>query len=499
MTRDCTRGPSFGTVRAASPSEALAVTVLLGRPTTEPPGGNTMRARHLVAGATLLALLAAACGNSKSQGGSTTTQAATNTPQTTASNADLTKKVPRPGVPGVTDSTIRVAVITAKTNPIGGRYHEYIDGIKAYFKMINDAGGIYGRQLVVVSDRDDVVGLKNVQETTASLADDNAFATFEATQQLTGADLLAKAHMPTFIWNIDPEMASTATSDHSNIFGSNAAICFKCPGPLLPWLATKNGFTKVGILAYGVSAESKLCASGTRDAYNKFTNGKVQVVFFDDSLQFAADVSADVAQMKAKGAQFVNTCMDTNEVIKLQKEMKKQGLGAVQSLPNAYDHDFLKQYGTLFEGSFVEPLYAPWETTPQSAATKLYLDKIKAITNDPVELTEFGWISALQFVTGLKGAGPEFTQQKVIDYLNTLTDFDADGLILPINWKTGHIDPQTHPEVRSNEQCQPILKITGGKFVLFNGPPDKPFTCVSIDKDATQTPEYKSYAPGGQG
>ena len=38
--------------------------------------------------------------------------------------------------------------------------------------------------------------------------------------------------MPTFIWNIDPEMASTPTSDHSNIFGTNPSICFSCPGPL---------------------------------------------------------------------------------------------------------------------------------------------------------------------------------------------------------------------------------------------------------------------------
>ena len=374
--------------------------------------------RRLLVLVVLLGVSTTACGNSKSQTSGPTTSPLSNTPLTTASAADLTKNVSRPGVKGVTDSTIRVAVITAKTNPIGGRYHEFIDGIRAYFKVINDQGGIYGRKLVVVSDRDDVVGMQNVQQTTSSLADDNAFATFEATQQLTGADMLAKAHMPTFIWNIDPEMASTPTSDHSNIFGTNAAICFSCPGPLNPWLAEKNGFTKVAVLAYGVSAESKLCASGTRDAYKKYTNGKVKVVFFDNTLPFAADLTADVANMKDAGVQFVNTCMDTNEVTKLQREMKKQGLNAVQNLPNAYDHDFVRQNAALFEGNFIEPFYAPWEAEPQSPATKAYLAGIKAITNDPVELTEFGWIDAMQFVDGLKGAGPEFTQQKVIDYLN---------------------------------------------------------------------------------
>jgi ABC-type branched-subunit amino acid transport system substrate-binding protein len=459
-----------------------------------------MGARRLrVCVVVLLSVAAAACGNSKSQNSSPTTSPLSNTPLTTASAADLTRNVARPGVRGVTNTTIRVAVITAKTNPIGGRYHEFIDGIRAYFKVINDKGGVYGRKLVVVSDRDDVVGLQNVQQTTSSLADDGAFATFEATQQLTGADLLAKAHMPTFIWNIDPEMASTPTMDHSNIFGTNAAICFSCPGPLNPWLAEKNGFTKVGVLGYGVSAESKLCASGTRDAYQKYTNGRVKVVFFDNALPFAADLTADVANMKDAGVQYINTCVDGNEVLKLQREMKKQGLNAVQNLPNAYDHNFARDNAALFEGTFVESLYTPWETQPQSPETKAYLEGIKAITNDPVELTQFGWIDAAQFVDGLKGAGPEFTQKKVIDYLNAQRAYSPAGLVQPIDWSTGHIDPMKHSEVRPKEQCMPIMQIKGGKFVLYDTPPDKPYTCLDTAKGADQTPVYKSFAPGGVG
>ena len=89
-----------------------------------------MRSRRLVVAVVLLGLAAAACGNSKSQTAPPTTVPVGNTPLTTASAADLTKNVPRPGVKGVTASTIRVAVITAKTNPIGGKYHEFIDGIQ---------------------------------------------------------------------------------------------------------------------------------------------------------------------------------------------------------------------------------------------------------------------------------------------------------------------------------------------------------------------------------
>ena len=69
----------------------------------------------------------------------------------------------------------------------------------------------------------------------------------------------------------------------------------------------------------------------------------------------------------------------------------------------------------------------------------------------------------------------------------------------PIDWTTGHIDPMKHAEVRAKEQCQPVMQIKGGKFVLFDTPPDKPFTCLDTAKGADQTPTYKSYSASGAG
>ena len=304
----------------------------------------------------LIVLFAAACGNSKSQSATTNTTVNTGPAATVAPAADLTKFVPGRG-PGVDDNKkeIRVAVITTATNPIGGKYAQYADGVQAYFDMINAQGGIYGRKLVIVKRRDDQVGLQNVQQVQSSLADDNAFATFVATLQFTGADLLAKANQPTFIWNINPEMATPKDGpSHANIFGSVGALCFSCAGPYLPWLATQSGFSKVGILAYSkaTSAESGLCADGTRESYTKYAPN-IRVAFFDDSLPFAADITADVTRMKEAGVQFINTCMDTNEVTKLAREMKHlqraiwEALGA--SGEPVAPHERLTVDGWLFD------------------------------------------------------------------------------------------------------------------------------------------------------
>jgi branched-chain amino acid transport system substrate-binding protein len=451
-----------------------------------------------------LALLVAACGNSKSQTTAPTAPANTGPVATTVPAADLNKFVPNSS-PGVDDAKkqIRIAVITTKSNPIGGKYAEFADGLQAYFDMINAQGGIYGRKLVIVKNRDDQIGLLNNQQVQSSLADDNAFATFVATLQFTGADLLAKAKQPTFIWNINPELSTPKGGpSHENIFGSLGALCFSCGGHYLPWLAQQQGFTKIGVLAYSkaTSASSGLCADGTRASYQKYSPN-AKVVFFDDSLPFSADITADVTRMKEKGVQFVNTCMDTNEVTKLAREMKKQGLNAVQQLPNAYDHAAIAASGGLFDGSYINPQYVPWEATPQSPATKQFLAYTAAHHVSTVELSEVGWIMGSMFLDGLKLAGPEFTKQKIIDGLNTQTAESPGGLIVPIDWTKQHNDPTNNLAVRGKYECDAVLKIENNKFVPQFTVPGKPWICFDPNPAAPIPKEvtHMSFAPGGEG
>ena len=82
---------------------------------------------------------------------------------------------------------------------------------------------------------------------------------------------------------------------------------------------------------------------------------------------------------------------------------------------------------------------------------------MKKIGKAPVELAASGWILADELYTGLKLAGPEFSQQKVIDALNTVKDYSDNGFIVPIDWTKSHDDPVTHPEsrVRSSARTSP--------------------------------------------
>ena len=181
-----------------------------------------MRSR-IAAICAVLALVAAACGNSTSSkpaaDTSPTVPGGASTTVTEATGAELQKNVPLVGVKGVTDKEIRVAVITAGSNPLAGNYKQLADGIQAYFSYINSQGGIYGRQLVIAANRDDGFG-NNEQTVKQSLATDNAFATFVATVFFTGVPDLVAANQPTFIWNINTEFAG-----HPNIFANLGALC----------------------------------------------------------------------------------------------------------------------------------------------------------------------------------------------------------------------------------------------------------------------------------
>jgi len=306
----------------------------------------------------MVGLAGVACGNAGSNTKSGSTIPKGGTAPVSINPADLGKNV-HVTAPGVTDREIRVAAVVTKTNnPTGEDFSVVVDGVNAYFKMIDDSGGIYGRQLKLVNVRDDQLG-GNAQAIQASLSSDHAFATFGAAVLFTGAKLLARANQPTFIWNINPEFAG-----NNNMFADKGALCFKCAGHILPWVAKQLGATKIGIIAYGVAAESTDCADGIKNSFQKYPTA--QVVYMDKSLPFAAPLAAQVTAMKNAGVKFIGTCIDLNESFALGKEMQHQGMSAVQELPNGYNPDFVAKNADVLENALVSRSSRRSSSSPRS-------------------------------------------------------------------------------------------------------------------------------------
>ncbi len=418
-----------------------------------------MRGR-CVAVCAVVALVATACSNSSSgKKSSGATTGAVQTSAATGSNVPVDE-------PGVTPTEIRVSGVAATTNPIGGLFGTAFDGVQAYFDMVNARGGIYGRKLVIVKRHDDNLG-NNLREVQSLIDQDNAFAVLPiATPLFTGASLLAKTNMPVFGWNIQ-----TDWNGPPNFFPQVGALCIgaNCPAMPFPYIVRRLGKQRVALLAYNVQ-QSADCLDLVKASFDKYPTAKV--VYATKSLSFGVtDLSADVKKMVDANVDLVTTCMDQNGVLTLAREMRQQGLNAIQYLPNGYDQQFVSKNAGFFEGSVVQVMEAPIETRPVFPALRDYITWMDKGGYTKTENAEVGWVNAAMFVHGLELAGPNFSRQKVTDALNRLTDYDAGGMIPPVNWT------RQHTEIHYRQGCQAYLKVHNGAFVPMFGDPGKPFLC----------------------
>jgi ABC-type branched-subunit amino acid transport system substrate-binding protein len=419
-----------------------------------------MRAHPLarsLAALSVVAVLAAGCGNSTSddQGESPSRQL-----DATVAPAGDDTSYPAVDAPGVSADKIRVASITSTTNPLGGNYGDLNAGIEAYFAKVNSEGGVYGRALDLAVKHDDQVG-NNATDAESVVARDNVFAAFIASLLFTGGPVLAKAGVPTFGWNINPEWAGV-----ENFFPNEAPVCFTCSKRYVPWVAGKENRTRVAVLAYNTAKQSTDCAKGWRKSFDEF-GGDVgaRVVFEDDALGYGqTDMSAQVAAMKRAGADMVVTCMDYNGVFTLKRELLKRDMHPLFLHSNMYDAPFVKQYANLLEGDFIVPRFTAFEHQPQIPAVREFLKWADKTDTKVSELTIHGWIAAMQLVDGLRLAGERFSRQKVVGALNHQTAWDADGLIPPIDWTKQHADPDAAGHSFAEEECTNFVRVRGGKM-----------------------------------
>jgi branched-chain amino acid transport system substrate-binding protein len=455
-----------------------------------------LRAAHgVVAVAAAIALFSTACSNAGSSKASTSTSpsSAAGGTVTTNSSKDYTTDQPV-AAQGVTDKEIDVGSVTSKTSVLGGQDAKLNDGIKAYFGLVNSKGGIYGRQLKLKSELDDIQ-VNDANTVSALINQDKPYAAFIATDGFSGAKQLAAAGMPTFGWNINAEWAGPR-----NFFPNVAPVCFAgCPllPHILPTLVKASGKHKVAVIAYNVP-QAAGCLNGANATIKKFgPNVDAKIVYSDGSIGFGnTDWSSQVSQMKDKGADFLVTCTDGNADDAIAKEMVRQGIADKVTFyhANLYDAAFVKANAKELEGGIVLAQITAVEQTPPPPGVQEYLDYAKANNLDITELTMQGWIAAREFVDALKATGPNFTWANLISAWNQQKWYTAGGFLIPVDWTKQHTDPAQGDQFRSDFECGNFLKIHDGKFEPLLAKPGKPWVCFDGHKlDTWQTPINVSF------
>ncbi len=402
-------------------------------------------------------VLAAACGNSKSSGG-------------TAAGPGQTD--------GVLAKEIDVGALVAKTGLLGNQYLPLTYGIQAYFNEVNAKGGVNGRLLKLTKIRDDATNpTRSTAQAKALVEEDKVFAVFASSPIFPAGTYLAQKAVPTFGTNFNVEWDSGPT-----LFGHNGSHnAYTAATPFLPWLAKQVGTTTAATIAYTV-ASSADCSKGMVNSFNKFG---IKVGLADQSLQFgASDVSGDIQRIKESGAGLVATCMDPSGNTLIAKGLRQAGLTNVKMYwPNGYDNETLASYKDLMEGVYFGLQHVPSESAGQVPEMQRFLDAMKRDypSESLRETMLFGWINAKLFVEGLKTVGKDVTRKKLVDAINKMTHFDADGLIPGIDWTTQHKESGPY-------DCTAPVQVQQGKFVPVFGRDGTPFVCFTSPNATTTDP-----------
>ena len=242
----------------------------------------------------------------------------------------------------------------------------------------------------------------------------------------------------------------------------------------VPWFAQKLHKKKIGLLAYQVP-QSADCAKGVQATFDKYPSAKIE--FVDTSLAFGVtDLSTDVSQMKDKGVDMVTTCMDNNGTLTLAKEMKKQGLNAVQYLPNAYNQKFIADNAPFFQGSYASTFFTPFEVKHEAQGSQ-----------GLPEVDEEGRLRAeRELAGGLDQRRPIRTKasrrrartsraRRSSTPSTRMKNYTANGLLAGIDWSD-----RPHGTIRRRGATS-LSKIDNGKFVPSFGQPGKPFVCFQLN------------------
>jgi hypothetical protein len=458
----------------------------------------TANARRLVAVLCVLALGLAACGNSgddDDDGATGTTEEPDGDTTTGGGDGERDTFVSISGVPGVTDDEIRYSVIgTEAGNPLGTCILDcYLAGIEAYFAFRNSEGGIYGRELVVSEVLDDELGQNQVRALDVISANDT-FGNFNATLAPQGWGDLDQAGVPTYVWGIHGnEMA-----DRDHIFGHIQGPCSECTGRGIPWVVEQAGASRVATLGYGITETSRLCAHGSADSVEMYGDEVgAEVAYVKDDLAYGLPngIAPEVTAMREAEVDFIATCIDLNGMKTLAQELQRQGMDDVTLYhPNTYDQQFVEENAELFEGDYVTVQFLPFEAEAEGTPLEDFQRWMEETGGELAEQSMVGWINADLAFQGLLAAGPEFDRQSVVDATNQITDYDAGGLINPIDWTRQHaavVDGE--PSTDYAQECFPVVQIVDGAFETV-GPADEPWLCWSNENQDWSEPTTTSFS-----
>ncbi|MGE0878684.1 MAG: ABC transporter substrate-binding protein [Acidimicrobiia bacterium] len=408
-----------------------------------------------------VSLVAAACGDDSSSSDATTA-ATTAAPggATTAGSGGGTTVARTASDTGVTADKISIGFVASTTGAAGPNNTGMVKAAKARVALENDNGGVNGRKIDLVDADDQSDTTRNPAVIQQLVEGNKVFAVIANSPFVfAGYRYLQDKKLPTVVggydgspyWTPGMEMFFPATV---SVQGWNYDGLAK--------YAKDHGATKLGGIGYGQSPSSSASAKAFLDAGKSLG---MDAPYLNTSVPFGGvDVAPIALALKQQNIDGLWMAMNNNTNFAIVTAAKQAGANLKAAISaTGYGQDLLDQPTALAaaEGSYFSVGYQPVETG--TAQVKAFQDALKKYANY-TGVPDFGWyqgwISTDLMIQGLKAAGPNPTRDSLQKGLNSIKDYDANGLLAS---KTDYT-PAGYGK-QPEQSCGYYVKVTGGKYV----------------------------------
>jgi len=362
--------------------------------------------------------------------------------------------------PGVTATSIKVALITSYTGPDASNSIPGIPGgFKARIDLQNAHGGVNGRKITFITE-DDGTNPNQAQTAAGAALASGAFAIdYNSPVAYGAAQSMAAQGIPVVGGGYDgPEWTDPT---YTNMFSTSPAVFAKTPlYSVNTTLLKKAGAKRFAVVGYSISPSSAQAA--TNDSIVLKAAG-FQVPYLNTSLPFGTvNVTTIALAMKNANVDSLEAPIDGNTELALITAGVQIGIKwKFVTLATGYGQPWLDQPAAVAnsQGAYFGVLQVPVELhTPATIAEQAAFKKYAGFTGVPGFDWSEGWTSADLLIKGLEVAGQNPTRASFIKNLRKVTDFTAGGLLASAtNFEKTHTPPKLI--------CGYTVRLVGHKFV----------------------------------
>ncbi len=352
---------------------------------------------------------------------------------------------------GVTDTHIKVGVITVESGTQATSFAPALEGIKARIDKANQTGELGARKITLVVRDDTADQTRNAEVARDLVEQEKVFGIIEDTSASSGsAEYLSERGVPVAGWHA----GVPAWSTYPNMFTFRQGIADHPDKEYTnrnAKLLDRLDVTKVALIG-GDNPSSVSLITRIKESVQQA--GSSKVVYENVSVPpEQRDFTAEVQAIKDSGADGVVTGMDLVQNTALSDSLGKTGATMnAMIFPGGYDPRVLGLPG--MNGAILGLEFYPFEENKHAFQE---FDKWAARSTVRGQASFIGWLSMEMFIQGLEEAGSNCpTRKAFITNLRLNDSYDGGGAFDPVDLSEGFGE-----EFR----CAYYVEVINGAFV----------------------------------